>query len=109
MPLSQTLQTSANAIIDDVVTQLSTLQDTYKNDPGQGKYWQGITVTASTPADGANVATDLTKKPTDQETTWQGVGVTLAASIPVQVEVHTYDGPSGKGYVVCGMVIESLQ
>jgi len=111
MPLSDTLKNSCNSVLDDLVTQLSTIQSDYYNEliEGQvrGRYWQGIRVTNSIPADGNEQSVDLTKKPSDQSESWQDVGVTLSSQISVSLEVNIYTGQNGRGYVVCGRVIES--
>src|SRR3990170_7182370 len=99
MALSAGLQTTCEAKIDDLVTQLSTIQSTYEG--AKDKYWQGVACPTTTPADGSTVASTTTVKPTDQSEDWTningvGQGVTLDASLPVKLEVHTYDGPQGK-------------
>lgn len=114
MPLTTGLQTTVDAKLDDLVTQLATIQGTYKTT--NGKYWQGRACTATVPADGATVASTPTDVPTDQTRiqvegiwyggSWADVGITLDASLPVCLHVDAYDGPQGHGYVVNGMVTE---
>lgn len=115
MSLSASLQSTVDAIFDDVVSQLSTLQETYKtetvvdeagNEYVRGHYWQGVAVVDGIPADGAELSVNLSKKPTDQTEDWSDVGVSLDATIPLRVEVHSYVGPSGQGYVIVGTVEE---
>jgi|SRR3989338_2473622 len=112
MPLSAGLQTTCDAKIDDLVTQLSTIQTTYNT--AKGKYWQGISCPTTIPADGATVAATTTAKPTDQSEDWTNVngvgqGITVDANLPIQLRVDTYNGPSGKGYVVIGTVVEATR
>lgn len=113
MPLSDTLKNLADAVIASVVNQLATLQSTYKE--ANEKYWQGVAPVENIPADGNTELVDTSKKPTDQAEDWVHIqettpgnyeGVVLASAIPVCVEVHTYDGLKGKGYVVIGTVVE---
>jgi hypothetical protein len=115
MAISSGLQATCDAKIDDLVTQLSTLQTTYKTT--NGKYWQGLACPMTMPADGATVASTPTVLPSDQARVqinsvwyggdWNHVGVTLDANLPVCLEVHAYNGPQGHGYVVCGKVVEA--
>ncbi|KKL28478.1 hypothetical protein LCGC14_2374770, partial [marine sediment metagenome] len=71
MTLSASLKTTVDAVFDDVVTQLASVQATYKI--SHGKYWQGIVCTATTPADGNSVSSDLTVKPSDQAEDWSDI------------------------------------
>jgi len=111
MALSASLKATVDAVFDDLVTQLETIQSDYYNELvdgfARGRYWQGIRVTNSIPADGNSVAIDLTKKPQDQAESWQDVGIMLDSSIPVALSVNTYLGTNGAGYTVCGQVIEN--
>lgn len=104
MALSSSLEASADAILDDVVSQLSSIQGSYKT--SNGKYWQGVSPVTGVPEDGNTLPVDMTKKPTDQSENWNDVSVTLDNDICVSVKVFVYDGPSGHGYVVCGEVVE---
>lgn len=73
-----------------------------------GRYWQGI-ITTNLPdlpnnPQNANpvvleVVPDILRAPTDQPTNWQQAGLNLGATIPMALEIHTYDGPEGMGYV----------
>ena len=68
-----------------------------------GRYWQGIITPTVPPDDGASVAADYTKKPTDQLERWADVfkaADALPANIPCQISVDVYDGPLGKGWTV---------
>lgn len=73
----------------------------------KGRYWQGIITTdlASLPnnrdadASTAEVAPGISRKPTDQAETWSDAGLSLGATIPMAIEIHTYDGPNGRGFV----------
>ena len=102
MALSQVLKDQIDPVIDDLVTQLVSIQSTYKT--ANDKYWQGITCVATLPADGNEESSDLTVKPTDQAETWDDESISLAATLPVRLQVHVYDGPSGHGYDIVGTV-----
>jgi hypothetical protein len=74
----------------------------------RGKYWQGILTTdllalPDNPNSGSGtvleVAPATTRHPTDQAETWADAAIVLGATIPMALEIHTYDGPLGKGYV----------
>lgn len=109
MALSTNLQTIVDAKIDELVSQLSTIQETYKTT--HGKYWQGISCTSSIPADGNTAATDTSVKPTDQAEDWSNVngvgqGIVVDATLPVLLAVDSYYGPIGHGYAVIGQVTE---
>lgn len=73
----------------------------------RGKYWQGIRTTVLTAlpnnltADGttAEVVPDTSVHPTDQAETWADANISLGATIPMALEIHTYDGLGGMGYV----------
>ena len=102
MPLSQTLKDQVDPVIDDLVTQLTSIQSTYKT--ANNKYWQGIDCVPILPADGTSQSADLTVKPTDQVESWNDELITLTATLPVRLQVHTYNGPLGHGYDVVGTV-----
>src|SRR3990167_842565 len=60
---------------------------------------------AAPPDDGARVAADWTRRPTDQQESWGDVFVSdvdgddrMPATIPARVSVDVYDGPRGKGW-----------
>ena len=110
MALSDSLKTIVEAKMNNLLSQLSTIQPTYKGN--EDRYWQGLSCVATIPADGGTVATDPTVKPTDQTENWSNVngvnnGVTLDVSLPVSLQVDVYDGPNGQGYVVIGQVEEA--
>jgi hypothetical protein len=70
-----------------------------------GHYWQGI-VTTDVDALPDNLATgtvlemvpDLTRKPSDQPTSWAGEGLALG-SLPMALQIDVYEAPEGHGYV----------
>lgn len=65
-------------------------------------FWQGIETPSIPPDDGALVAPDLAKEPTDQPESWADVFVgpqELPALWPCSIRVDVYDGPLGKGRV----------
>ena len=107
MALSQTLKDQIDPILDDLVTDLASIQSTYKT--ANDKYWQGVPCVSITPADGNEESTDLTVKPTDQDENWNDEAISLASTLPVHLQVDSYDGPQGFGYVVIGIVIEATR
>jgi hypothetical protein len=66
---------------------------------GRGRYFQGLRTPVLTPVDGGERVPDSTRKPTDQAQSWADAGFSLPATMPMSLEIHTYDGPGGKGYV----------
>ncbi len=107
MAITQILKDQVDPVIDDLVTQLTSIQSTYKTT--NNKYWQGIACVPILPADGNEEASDLTLKPTDQTETWSDESISLASTLPVCLQVDSYDGPQGLGYVVSGVVIEDTR
>ena len=87
---------------DAHAAKLVAKQEAYAANHG-GRYWQGIITPGTIPDDGASVAADYTRKPTDQANRWADVfsgADALPASIPAQIRVDVYDGPLGKGWVL---------
>ena len=107
MPISQTLKDQCDPLIDTLVTDLVSIQSTYKT--ANNKYWQGIACVPILPADGNEESSDLTVKPTDQAENWNDESISLASTLPVCLQVDSYDGPQGLGYVVSGVVIEATR
>lgn len=73
-----------------------------------GKYWQGLrtgilTAMPDNPDDGTTtvvrIAPLVLTHPTDQIETWVDAGIDLGTSVPMILQIDTYDGPLGKGYV----------
>jgi hypothetical protein len=82
-------------------------QEQYASNHG-GRYWQGIRVIdlADLPNNPQNVnatvletAPDLTRKPTDQATSWADAAIDLGATLPMAIAIDVYNGPLGTGYV----------
>lgn len=96
------LQAKADQMLADLQAALAGVQTSYL--ASKGRYWQGLSTPATVPADGTELAPDLTRRPTDQTETWTGAGVALPATVPVAVRVDVYDGPAGWGYVVAGLL-----
>jgi hypothetical protein len=102
---NSTIQTSCDSVIDGVVTQLSGKQTTYLG--SKGGYCQLLPTHTVIPADGTTETPILTAKPTDQNDSWSTQSVTLSSKIPCALSVNYYNGPSGKGYEVVGLVVIS--
>lgn len=107
----QGLENKCNTILNDLVTQLSTKQETYKTedlaDPlvgtrKRGKYFQGLRVHDILPSEGNETVPDRSKKPTDQIESWEDAGITLPSTMPLSVRVDVYNGLQGWGFVVIG-------
>jgi hypothetical protein len=73
-----------------------------------GRYWQGLVTSdlldlPNNPDSGDPGVLEtvplVLRHPTDQPETWTDAGINLGATIPMALEIHTYDGPLGKGYV----------
>ena len=75
-----------------------------------GKYWQGLHLLPTVPADGAVVAIDRTQHPTDQVASWSAAAFDkIPATIEMQLEVFTHNGPDGQGYTGIATVTISGQ
>lgn len=95
------LMADSDIILSEVAAKLVTAQKNYLR--VKGRYWQGIALTSGIPADGNELPADFSRKPTDQQESWDSIGLrTDKATLPLRVEVHVYSGPSGDGYVVVG-------
>lgn len=68
-----------------------------------GRYWQGIRTHEIAPTDGRTEVPIKTRRPSDQAEDWSAIS--LPNSMDVALEVHTYDGPNGKGYIIFGECI----
>jgi hypothetical protein len=106
MPTLAEVRDAVDARLADLWTnQIVPRQNTYASNHG-GRYWQGI-ITTNLAAMPDNLTTgsilevvpDTTRKPTDQAESWAAASINLGATIPMALEIHAYDGPSGKGYV----------
>jgi hypothetical protein len=90
-------------IVDDWLTArwplFTARQDAYFL--AHGRYWQGIrwATLAATPSEGADGATTLTVKPTDQAEDWVDFGLGALLTAPCAFQCDVYDSPGGKGYV----------
>jgi len=92
------------ATIDTRLAASMTLIETIQNDYFQehGRYAQALFTHSTAPADESEAAPDqLEQSPTDQDETWNDLasGV-MPATMLSRMKVDTYDGPSGKGYIV---------
>ena len=75
--------------------------------PVNRRYFQGIMTPAVAPDDGAVIALDWDKKPTDQIESWRDVFVNdadgndvLPANGPVQIRMDSYHSPFGHGWLI---------
>ena len=73
----------------------------------RGRYWQGALTPTNLPTKTVKRAPDLSLSLGPDEGSWADLGISLSATIPCALEVHTYDGPDGKGWVLIGSVLES--
>jgi hypothetical protein len=97
------LQTKLDALLDDTATQLAAIQDAYY--AIHRRYWQGARTHGVIPADGATLAPDLTRKPTDVAASWSTVGLNLPAQTEGALSVHIYETRAGHGYIINADVI----
>lgn len=68
-----------------------------------GTYWQGIVTPGTVPDNGATVAGDYTRKPTDHAERWSDFftgGHALPPNIPAQIQIDVYGGPLGQGWTI---------
>jgi len=62
------------------------------------RYWQGLLTPPVASKEAADKEIEVDRKPTDQVEDWFAV---LASTLqPCALEVHTHDGPKGKGYTL---------
>ena len=97
------LETRLDALLDDTAAQVAAVQENYRSI--KGRYWQGARTHTATPSDGAKIATDPTRKPSDQTETWTSFGIELPAQTEAALSVHVYETRAGHGYVVNADVI----
>lgn len=65
----------------------------------RGRYFQGVRTHAVTPSDGLETPPSPLGRPSDQSESWLEAGYSLPVTMPMCLEIHTYHGPHGKGYV----------
>jgi len=100
MTLAQ-IQAQINNWRDTYAPRIISKQEAYL--AAHGRYWQGILTPSAPPDDGASVAADWTRRPTDQLDRWADVFAAadaLPANIPAQIRVDVYSGPGGHGWTV---------
>lgn len=82
----------ADSIIDKLREDVWGVQASYIAE--NGRYWQAARVDCS--------KDELSKAHTDEES-WSEMGISpKTEDFPVNLEIHNYDGPSGKGYLIIG-------
>lgn len=104
MPISAALKTKVEKIITDLRDNIAAKQTAYFT--ANGEYWQGILTPTTIPKDGIQGSIDKTKKATDHNS-WGDFGVTVPATSECSIAIAAYSGPSGKGYLVEGVVEET--
>lgn len=92
------IKTKVNTFLANLWTVIQNREATYL--ANNGKYWQGKVSHSVTPAEGDDVAPNLTAtdKPTDQAEKWTDL-FTVPAVMPCSIKVDVYNGPLGWGYV----------
>lgn len=100
MALSNGKKNKINTFIQGIRTVLQTRQNAYK--AAKGRFWQGIsTHDKNNPPDGdTDVSPNKSRKPTDQTEDWTDIAAGFPANWPANLEVNTYSGPQGDGFVV---------
>jgi hypothetical protein len=82
-------------------TKIDNYQLSYASTSTGRKFFQGLATHSTVPGNGSVAAPDwLDRHPTDQKESWPASIFSASTTIPAAVEIHTYDGPSGKGYVI---------
>jgi hypothetical protein len=102
MATPKEIQDKADAAVDPLIADIIAKQDEYIK--GKERYWQGIKTPTITPKDGADVVPDKDVKPQGQAESWADFKVAMPATLPGSIEVHTHDGPQGKGFTVYATV-----
>jgi hypothetical protein len=97
------LRSKLNTLLANTAAQISAAEEDYMS--LHGRYWQAARTHAVPPADGATVAPDLTRKPSDETTSWSSMGLVLPAQIEAALSVHVYRSRAGHGYVLNADVI----
>lgn len=92
----------ADTILADLKAALAPIQADYF--ALKGRYWQGLQTPLAIPKDGGEATPEKAHHPTDQAETWEDIAVPFPSALPIAVEVHVYDGPSGHGYILLGKV-----
>ena len=92
----QNIQTQVDQVLDGVKSQLQNLQSSYFN--SNGNYKQLLATHIS------NIPSDGNSVPLDYGDDWGLFGINLDSSLPCSLSVNVYDGPSGKGYEVNGVL-----
>ena len=64
------------------------------------QYWQGVSPFSRTPRDGKVLMPDRGRVAGGHSRSWRDFGVGADQASPIDFEVHTYDGPGGKGYLL---------
>ena len=99
MAISKEAKNRADAEIQAVLSKIEERQT--ESLSADGRFWQGKNTHSEDPEDGSITTADrLDEKPTDQALGWPSGGV----SDSISLEVHVYDGPAGKGWVLIARV-----
>jgi hypothetical protein len=84
--------------LSELIPAIQNYQTNYLT--ANNRYWQGILTPQTLPQDGGEIAPNLALKPTDQTEDWAAADLGLPATLPMSIEIHTHNGPLGKGYSV---------
>ncbi len=102
MPTLAEIRNQVDAALVPIWGRIQTFQAAYLL--AHGRYWQGIRNPVVLPADGAEQSLDNSVKPIGQAENWADANLSLPVSLPMSIEIHTHDGPQGKGYTGIVMV-----
>ena len=117
------LQTDCDKVLDDIYSQLLTLQDKYKDEDiikdlgvddnpitkiyQRGKYFQLLDTHSVIPKDNVTTVPDVENKtPTDQRETYTDFGLVLPAKMPCSISISPYQDNRGWGFNLIGKVID---
>ena len=104
--MDATLQARCDAFLDGLLPQLRTAQAAR----AESGYWQGAPTPANWPTRTVRREPDLTACVLSHKESWADLGLKdLPAAWPCTAEVHTYDGPMGRGWLLVATVRDGTE
>lgn len=102
------LTDAIDAEVAALIPQVQSKQTAFAN-THNGRFYQGVRTPVPIPADGADGIIDKTVHPSDQVEDWNAFGLTLPVRQKWSIEILSYDGASGKGFVLGAWVTEGIR
>jgi hypothetical protein len=96
------LEARCDALLESVVEAVAARQESYR--ALLGRYWQGLRSHTVPPEDGETLPPEPARRPSYQAEDWASFGISLPVEMSCAVQVDTYEGPSGAGWVVSAAV-----